>query len=123
MTNNKVKLNLFESLEFKIEIIKSCDTIGGVLKHLPSLFEKIKSIPETNRIIWHLQDQLDEQNQIAFENLQTAVEWIHDKLHLMKEACKGDLNFYKSIEQALEYNVINLELVVILALYLMNLSI
>ena len=90
-------------IQLEFEIIKSCETIGGALSHLPDLFEKIKSVQEANLIILQLQKQLDEENLRAFENLQNAVDWIYEKLKLMKKVAKGNLKFLKRIQEALHF--------------------
>lgn len=100
--------DLFEKFKLDLEIIESCETIGGALKHLSNFFENIKTHTKANQIIWLLQRQLHEQKQIAFETLQKAVYWIHEKLHLMKKIWKGDSAFLKRIDRALEFNLINL---------------
>jgi hypothetical protein len=105
---SKKNTDLFETIKCEFEIIKSCETIGGALRHLPCLFERIKKIPKADVLIWILQDELDKQNQNAFENLQLAVDWIHNKLNLIKEKWNNNEPFLKRINRLLEFNLINL---------------
>jgi hypothetical protein len=108
----KKNIKISDFVESEFEIIKSCETIGGVLTHLPNLFEKIKSLHETNIILYNLQKQLYEQNQIAFENIQQAVEWIHSKINHLKILLKKNHLTTESkeriqkIDSILKYNFV-----------------
>ena len=76
-----IALRKMVSPEFNL--IKEADTMGGALTLLVSLFSKIQALPTVNCIIALAETELAEEDRLAFENLEKAVAWFHEKINIL----------------------------------------
>lgn len=74
---------LRETISPEFNLIKTSDTTGGALRHLVPLFTKIQFLPAINQIIASAENELAEEDRIAFENLEKSVAWFHEKIKLL----------------------------------------
>jgi hypothetical protein len=74
---------LRETISPEFNLIKTSDTMGGALRHLVPLFTKIQFLPAINQIIASAENELAKEDCIAFENLEKAVAWFHEKIKLL----------------------------------------
>lgn len=82
-TNQKKKLILRDIISTEFNLIKISETIGGALTHLGSLIAKIRRQPHIDCIIASAETELAEEDRIAFENLEKAVAWFHEKIRVL----------------------------------------
>ena len=74
---------LRNAISTEFNLLKTSETIGGALTHLGSLIVKVRHQPHVNCIIASAETELAEEDRIAFENLEKAVAWFHEKIRIL----------------------------------------
>ena len=74
---------LRDAISTEFNLIKTSETIGGALTHLGVLIAKIRRQPHIDCIIASAETGLAEEDRIAFENLEKAVAWFHEKIRIL----------------------------------------
>lgn len=79
----KDKRCLCDVISTEFNLIKTSETIGGALNHLGALIAKIRRQSRIDCIIASAETELAEEDRIAFENLEKAVTWFHEKIKIL----------------------------------------
>ncbi len=74
---------LRDAISTEFNLIKTSETIGGALTHLGVLIAKVRRQPHIDCIIASAETELAEEDRIAFENLEKAVAWFHEKIRIL----------------------------------------
>ena len=74
---------LRDAISTEFNLIKTSETIGGALTHLGVLIAKVRRQPHIDCIIASAETGLAEEDRIAFENLEKAVAWFHEKIRIL----------------------------------------
>ena len=82
-TKQKNKRCLRDAISTEFNLIKTSETIGGALTHLGALIAKVRRQPHIDCIIASAETELAEEDRIAFENLEKAVAWFHEKIRIL----------------------------------------
>ncbi len=82
-TKQKDKTYLRDTISTEFNLIKTSETIGGALTHLGVLIAKVRRQPHIDCIIASAEAELAEEDRIAFENLEKAVAWFHEKIRIL----------------------------------------
>ncbi len=101
---SNAKDDLREAIQLEFSLIKSSDTMSGILFHLKSLFDKFQKILHLNQIICHIEKQINEEDQKAFQSLEKAVNWFRDKLERLMP-CVQSKERVNEINSSLKYEV------------------
>src|ERR1700731_1517035 len=79
----KDKRCLRDAISTEFNLIKTSETIGGALTHLGVLIAKVRRQSHIDCIIASAETELAEEDRIAFENLEKAVAWFHEKIRIL----------------------------------------
>jgi hypothetical protein len=90
------KSALREAVALELNLIKASETIGGAITHVASLLNKIRTIPRLNRILANAEADLAEEDRVAFENLEKAVAWLHEKIRTLLPYTKWEEGSYQA---------------------------
>jgi hypothetical protein len=82
-TKQKDKRCLRDMISTEFNLIKTSETIGGALTHLGALIAKVRCQPHIDCIVASAETELAEEDRIAFENLEKAVAWFHEKIRIL----------------------------------------
>lgn len=74
---------LRDAISTEFNLIKTSETIGGALTHLGVLIAKVRRQFYIDCIIASAETELAEEDRIAFENLEKAVAWFHEKIRIL----------------------------------------
>lgn len=82
-TKQKDNRCLRDVISTEFNLIKTSETVGGALNHLGALIAKIRRQPHIDCIIASAETEMAEEDRIAFENLEKAVTWFHEKIKIL----------------------------------------